>query len=424
MDTRHWHSAIPLRVLRIAENLRTNGHRAWVVGGAVRDLILNRTPKDFDLVTDASPERVAAIFPRTVAVGAHFGVMIVVEDGQSTEVATFRRDGKYLDSRHPEGVEFAGPEEDAARRDFTMNGLFWDPQTGEIHDYVDGLKDIAERRIRTIGRPSVRFQEDALRPLRALRFLSDLHEYGFTCDEKLLMGIRRQGHLILEISKERITAEIRLILASKKPSAAIQKMRETRMLERVFPQLRGVANEDFEHLLFVVDHVQAAWEATLHANTPAQEPLQLAALIRFFTDQTDSLKRFPSLKIARDTLRSVRRILSHRHFVATAHQVPIHRLKEFLMMDEFFATMALYLAECRLIPDSNFQMILAKRSEFLAKGSLNPKPLIDGNDILELGIEPGPRFRELLELTRREQLEEKIHTREQALKFLRDQSAQ
>lgn len=419
MDTQPWLQQLPRSVAKILETLRKNGHKGWIVGGAVRDLILGRKPHDFDVVTDATPARIAELFTKTVAVGAHFGVMIVVEDGEPTEVATFRKDGIYLDSRRPTEIQFASPEEDAHRRDFTMNGIFWDPATGEVHDYVGGVPDIENRLIRTIGRASARFQEDALRTIRALRFQAQLADMSFRFDDNLLMGIRRQGHLVLEVSKERITEEMLMILKSRQPSLAFQGLKMTRMLERLFPQLRGLPEERFEHLCYVVDHLPLGWEVLVGPNARIEEILLWSAMVQFFPDGSDSLRQNPPLKIARVTIHTIRRILSHLEIVPKLEEMPIHRLKEFLVLDEYYAIMALYLTNCHLIQDGSYAYVLSKRKEFMQRGSLDPHPLVDGSDLMALGIPPGPTYGELLQQVRKEQLEERLHTKEEALSFLR-----
>jgi poly(A) polymerase len=406
-------------VRKILEILHAEGHRAWLVGGAVRDLLLGLTPKDFDIATDATPEKIATIFPRTVAIGAHYGVMLVVEDGESTEVATFRKDGRYDDSRHPVNIEYADPEEDAKRRDFTINGLFWDPKTQEVIDFVDGKKDLEARIIRSIGRASARLQEDALRSLRAVRFLAQLSPQGFKLDENLVQGIKRQGHLILEVSVEKTSEEIFLILRTPEPSKAFRVMRETKLFERLFQQVRGMGADEFEHLAFVLDYAEQAWKEVTQSDSLRETYQIWAGFLQFFPDAANSLKSIHSIAIPKHELRSIRRLILSLAMIPNIEEMPIARLKEFLAMEEFFATISLYLANCRMIRDSNFEYLIAKRKEFLAKGTLDPEPLLNGEDLIELGFEPGPEFRVILKKVRVEQLEERIHTREEALRIVK-----
>ncbi len=206
---------LPSHVEKVVTTLRNSGHNAWLVGGAVRDSILSHTPKDYDIATDAKPQDIQKYFDRTIPVGVQFGVVLVIIDSAPVEVATFRSDGAYEDGRHPTSITYSKPEDDAKRRDFTINGLFWDPSTKEVIDYISGMADIESRQIRTIGRASHRFQEDALRTVRAVRLLAQLSDFNFELEENLHQGIRRQGHLILEASKERITEEVQKILKLK-----------------------------------------------------------------------------------------------------------------------------------------------------------------------------------------------------------------
>lgn len=418
MEARDWYHHLPLRVQKILQKLHEHGYLGWLVGGAVRDFLLGEKPKDFDIVTNATPEQIAEIFPRTVAVGAHFGVMIVVEDGEPTEVATFRKDGYYVDARHPSAIEFASPEEDSQRRDFTINGMYWNPQTKEIIDYVGGLADLDARVIRTIGRASARFQEDALRPLRALRFHAQLSERNFTLDKNLLSGIKRQGHLILQVSKERITEEMYLILRSPRPSLAISEMKETKLFERIFPQFRGMLPESFDHMLYVLDHVREGWKQTVHSDTPVETYLLWSAFLQFFPDAANSMKKVNSICLSKNELRPARRLILSLQMIPKIQESGIARLKEFLAMEEYFATISLYLTNCRLIRDSSYEFLVTRRREFLDRGTLDPEPLLSGEDLIALGIEPGPNFKSLLTAVRGEQLEEKIHTKEEALALI------
>src|SRR4051812_32115717 len=188
----------------IVRKLRDNGHVAYFAGGCVRDLLSGKPPKDIDIATDARPEIVQKLFPRTYAVGAHFGVIVVLENGFQFEVATFRSDGAYLDGRHPVEVHFATAEEDAARRDFTINGMFFDPEKEEVIDYVGGRADLKRRIIRAIGDPAQRFAEDRLRMLRAVRFATVL---GFEIDRPTWDAVGASSTAITQISAERIRDE-------------------------------------------------------------------------------------------------------------------------------------------------------------------------------------------------------------------------
>ena len=190
---------------KVAERLRERGHIAYFAGGCVRDMVRGLTPKDYDIATDARPETVQALFPRTYAVGAHFGVIIVLEDGLQFEVATFRSDDAYIDGRHPSAVHFSSPEEDARRRDFTINGMFYDPVAGDVIDLVGGQPDIAAELVRAIGDPAKRFAEDRLRMLRAVRFAAVL---DYQIDKGTWDALTSNAPSINQISAERIREEL------------------------------------------------------------------------------------------------------------------------------------------------------------------------------------------------------------------------
>src|SRR6266403_4302412 len=195
----------------IAKRLRERGHIAYFAGGCVRDMVRSLAPKDFDIATDATPDIVQKIFPHTYAVGAHFGVVVVVENGMNFEVATFRSDGAYLDHRHPIEVRFSSPEEDAKRRDFTINGMFFDPEKNEVIDFVGGRGDIEAKIVRAIGKPAQRFEEDRLRMLRAVRFATVL---DYKIDDETWDALVASAASINEISAERIREELLKIFLS------------------------------------------------------------------------------------------------------------------------------------------------------------------------------------------------------------------
>ena len=231
----------------IVHCLRGAGHEAFLVGGCVRDLIRGVTPQDFDIVTSARPEQVQPLFSQTVPVGARFGVVLVIEGGRPYEVATFRVETGYDDGRHPSRVVFATVEEDVSRRDFTVNGLLMDPETGRIIDYVDGRSDIERRLIRTIGDPDERFSEDHLRMLRAVRFTATL---GFTLDPVTLAAVRRQAASIRRISAERIREELNRILTSGRAREGVKLLADSGLLAEILPEvlaLKGVGQPPAFH---------------------------------------------------------------------------------------------------------------------------------------------------------------------------------
>ncbi|HZA37943.1 MAG TPA: CCA tRNA nucleotidyltransferase, partial [Candidatus Baltobacteraceae bacterium] len=231
----------------IAARLRENGHIAYFAGGCVRDIVRGETPKDFDIATDAKPETVQKLFPRTYAVGAHFGVIIVLENGFQFEVATFRSDEAYIDGRHPSAVHFSSPEEDAKRRDFTINGMFYDPVADEVIDFVGGRADIEAKLVRAIGDPDQRFAEDRLRMLRAVRFATVL---DYTIDKQTWDALIANAISINQISAERIRDELVRIFLSPNRVRGWDLLDASGLMRAILPELnrmKGVLQPEQFH---------------------------------------------------------------------------------------------------------------------------------------------------------------------------------
>lgn len=223
------------KALSILKKLHKNGYNAYFCGGCVRDYLLQRSPKDYDIVTNAIPEQIQTIFKRTIPVGAQFGVMKVVFDKDIFEVATFRKDGKYKDGRRPEAINFSDEKEDALRRDFTINGLFYDPIYDRIIDYVGGREDIKRKFIRTIGIPKERFSEDYLRLMRAIRFSCQLN---FSIEQETWKSICSMPELVQNVSKERIRDELMKMLISEQPAKALRMLKKAAYFSISYPNLQ------------------------------------------------------------------------------------------------------------------------------------------------------------------------------------------
>ncbi|MEO8044020.1 MAG: CCA tRNA nucleotidyltransferase, partial [Spartobacteria bacterium] len=221
----------------IVDRLRAAGHIAYFAGGCVRDLVRAKPPKDIDIATDARPEQVQKIFRRTYAVGAHFGVVVVLESDLQFEVATFRADGVYLDGRHPTEVRFSSPEEDARRRDFTINGMFFDPPNDEVIDFVGGRQDLAARLVRAIGDPAQRFAEDRLRLLRAIRFATVLE---FEIEAATWQAIVQAADTIGQISAERIREELVRIFLSPQRTRGWDLLDASGLMKQILPELEAL----------------------------------------------------------------------------------------------------------------------------------------------------------------------------------------
>ncbi len=434
---------------RVVERLRAGGHTAYYAGGCVRDALLGGEPKDYDIATDAHPEQVQALFPRHEAVGAHFGVILVKEAGQQLEVATFRADGTYLDGRRPESVHFTTAEEDAARRDFTVNGMFLDPLAdegrGRVLDFVGGRADLDAKVIRAIGDPAARFAEDRLRLLRAVRFAARL---GFEIEPATLSAIQAVAPEIRVVSPERIREELVRIFTAPTRVAGWDWLDRSGLMREVLPELetlKGVEQppqfhpegDVFVHTRLVLSHlppekvsVPLAFGALLHdigkPGTMTVHPEE-DGRIRFsghehvgaiMAERVMRRLRFSNEEIER-TVEAVRMHMAFKD----VPRMRTAKLKRFMARPGFGDELALHRADClgsHAMLD-NHAFLLAKEEEF-ANAPLIPTPLVNGGDLIALGWKPGPKFKEVLEAALNRQLEGGFAGREDALAWLRGQS--
>lgn len=429
----------------VAHVLTRAGTRALFAGGCVRDALLGRAIKDIDIATSATPDQVEALFAgQTVAVGKAFGVVLVLRDGFQFDVATFRTDGAYADGRHPERVTFATAEGDAQRRDFTVNGLFCEPESGEVIDYVDGLADLDARVIRAIGEPEARFREDHLRMLRALRFASVL---AFSIEPATYAAVKRHADWISSVSAERIATEfIRLLCESPKPSVGLELLRETGLLARFLPEVVSLAGtaqppqfhpegDVWTHTCLMLDEMEAprdpvlALAVLLHdigkpvTFCEAVEPDTGATRIRFPCHaavgaelaETILLRlRQPSARIAE--VKSL--VLGHMHFVEAKKMRPA-KLRRFLGMEHFPRMMELMRLDL-LHSNSDFSTwhFLKEAFESFKSEPVLPEPLVRGRDLLSWGVPPGPEMGALLTELYDAQLEGQVNTHEEARTFV------
>lgn len=440
--------------IRIVRTLRAAGHTALFAGGCVRDSLLGREPKDFDVATSARPDQVEALFPKTLAVGKSFGVIVVVGKESSVEVATFRSEGGYADGRHPDRIRFSTPEEDASRRDFTVNGLFAslreDGREADILDYVGGLEDLAARRIRAIGVPSERFAEDALRMLRAVRFAGSL---DFAIDGATLAAIRAESARIHRVSAERIGVEtVRMFAESVHAGQALVWLRDSGLLSLVLPEvaaMEGVAQppqfhpegDVFTHTRLMLDDLPP----------PAERDPRLAMAVLLHDvgkPPTSAIRTMPDgerritfqnhaavgAEMARDILLRLRRPVAFatavadmvaRHMtIVSAPQMRTARLRRFLASP----TMALELELARLdilhscggFEAWNFTKEAYDRLR--AEPKL-PRRWVTGADLLAMGMESGPKMGAFLERIFDRQLEGAEPDRDALLAWARDEIA-
>jgi poly(A) polymerase len=415
----------------ICARLRAAGHRALFAGGCVRDRLLGITPKDFDVATSALPDQVAALFPRTIAVGAAFGVILVQTEAGPVEVATFRHDGPYLDGRHPSAVTFTGEREDAARRDFTINALYLDPETDTVLDYVDGLADLRARVVRAVGDPAARFREDHLRLLRAVRFAARL---DFSIGPRTLAAIREHAPLCIDTSAERVRDELLKMLTEGHAKRAFELLDETGLLEHVLPEMipmKGCEQppeyhpegDVFVHTLLLLDQLgecspALALAALLHdVGKPPTQTFE--DRIRFNLHEKVGARMAEKickrLRLPNDVSeRAVWLVENHMRLAATPEMRESKR-KRFVREPGYDELLALGRMDCLAShgDTSHINWIEEYRAN-LKPDEIRPAPLITGNDLIAMGYPPGPRFKEILTAVEDLQLEGRLETPEAA----------
>lgn len=427
----------------IAARLREAGHTAYFAGGCVRDRLLGLEPKDYDIATTARPEEVRAIFghEHTVPVGAQFGVVLVVSPRAQFEVATFRRDDAYVDGRRPSAVYFGNAKDDAERRDFTINGLFEDPATGEVIDHVGGREDLARRTIRAIGEPRARFREDTLRLLRAARLVAQL---GFEIEPATLGAMKELAPEIRAVAAERVLVELTKTIVPPGRVRGLELLRETGLLHEVLPEvaaLEGVPQppefhpegDCWRHQLLVMANLPEpcpealAWGALLH-DIGKPPTFRVADRIRFDghaavgAEMADAiLRRLRASTRLRETV--VELVAEHLRFIDVP-RMKESTLKKFLRRATIDLHLALHRADCLGSHGAldTYDFCVKKLAEFRAAGAaqaLRPAPLLRGDDLIAAGYAPGPRFKEILSALEDAQLEGRIATREDALAFVR-----
>ena len=404
----------------------------------MRDLLLGRDPKDFDVTTSAQPDELLRLFPRADRVGAHFGVVLVREDGEQVEVATFRSDLEYSDGRHPVGVQFeTDPRKDVLRRDFTINALLLDPASGEILDFVGGRADLDARLIRAIGDPEFRFREDHLRLLRAVRFAARL---GFEIEEESFAAIQRLAPLIQGVSPERVRDEIARILTEGGVRIGFELLDATGLLQQVLPEvaaMKGVQQppefhpegDVWTHTLIMLDGLRdpsltLALGVLLHdVGKPAT--FRVAERIRFDGHVEKGVEiahgLLTRLRFPNHVIEGVEALIAnHMRFM----EVPRMRestLKRFMRMPDFEEHMALHRLDCLSSHGGldNYDFVRRKQSEVPAE-ELKPTPLLTGKDLIAAGYRPGPAFGAVLHEIEDAQLEGRISSTDEALRMARE----
>jgi poly(A) polymerase len=424
----------------IARRLQQAGHTAYFAGGCVRDELLGLDPHDYDIATSAKPAEVQKLFPHTQAVGAHFGVILVMEHGRAFEVATFRSDHEYIDGRRPEMVTFSTPEEDAARRDFTINGMFHDPVADKFIDFVGGREDLASQTLRAIGDPVARFREDKLRLLRAVRFAA---RFGYQIDPATWDALRSHAADIHSVSAERIREELVKILAHPTRGRGFDLLDQSGLLKEILPEIEKLKGceqpAQFHPEGDVFVHTRAMLEL-LAPDAPVgvvlsvlfhdigkpptfryhkdEDRIRFSGHDRVGAEMTERVME--RLRFSRaDTERTVEAVRQHMVF-KDVQNMRTAKLKRFMAREGFDEELELHRVDCQSSHGAldNYDFLKAKAEEF-ANEPLIPPPLVTGHDLMALGWKPGPHFGPMLEAVQTAQLEGTLTTKEDALAWIK-----
>src|SRR3989441_1791509 len=448
--------------ISIVRKLRSAGYQAYLVGGCVRDLLLGREPADYDVATDATPDEVMRIFPETYAVGAQFGVVLVpvpkdpsvssvssvgsVSDpnhrgqrGKTVEVATFRSDIGYSDGRHPDQVRFSkDPRQDVQRRDFTINGLLLDPLKNEVLDFVGGRKDLDAGIIRAIGEPELRFAEDKLRMLRAVRFAA---RFGYSIEPQTSAAIQKLAPQIHQVSRERVRDELTKMLTEGQAQRAFLLLDETGLLHELLPEIEAMKGIEqppqfhpegdvFVHTLLLLEQLRhscpptLAWGALLH--DVGKPPTFRVAPDRIRFDGHVDVGVKMAEEICRrlrfsnhDTEQILALVKNHMRF-AHAMQMSEATFKKFVRMPRFQEHLELHRIDCESSHgDLTTYRFTREKIASMPPEAVRPRPLVSGDDLIAAGYAPGPRFKEILGTVEDKQLEGILHSGDEAMDFVR-----
>jgi poly(A) polymerase len=435
----------PLKPRELAEQicrtLRASGHQAYLVGGCVRDELLGRVPADYDVSTDAVPTRVEELFPGSLTVGAKFGVVVVPRGDTHVEVATFRSDVGYSDGRHPDHVVYSKtPQEDVARRDFTINGLLMDPADGKVLDYVGGRDDLRAGIIRTIGEPRLRFTEDKLRLVRAIRFAA---RFGYEIESKTFAAIKELAPQITQVSQERLRDELTKILTEGHARRGFELLDETGLLEILLPEvarMKGVQQppeyhpegDVWIHTRMLLENLPAgssptlAWGALLHdvGKPPTFTPASKTGDRIRFNEHAEIGARMAEEICHRlrfsgdDTQQIVELVANHMRF-KDVQQMRASTLKRFVRSPKFEEQLELHRLDCLachgMLDNWNFVRTFIAETP---PDQVRPPRLVTGEDLQALGFRPGPLFKQILQSVEDAQLEGSLKEKEQAIRYI------
>jgi len=432
------------RAARIVSRLQEAGFEAFWVGGCVRDLLLGRKPTDYDIVTAALPEQVEGLFRRTIPVGRKFGVIVVLEAGHQFQVATFRAEAHYQDGRHPEHVTFGDASADARRRDFTINGLFFDPTRRQLHDWVGGEADLKARIVRTIGPPAERFAEDHLRLLRAVRFGAQLN---FQVEARTMEAVKAQAAKIRGISPERIREELIKLFSPPHAAHGLDLLRESGLLEQVLPEVAATITcaqspdyhpegTVFEHLRLMLRHLPSdsdpslPWAVLLHdvAKPPTAAPDPTTGSIHFYGHErrgADMAKEIlERLRFPKKQIDEIVKVVRYHMQFKDVLEMRKATLRRMLLRPTFPLELELHRLDClgshgRL---DVYDFLVTQAKELQSQPHIRP-PLLTGDDLIAMGMKPGPAMGTLLADIREKQLQDELRTTAQARNWAKLQLA-
>ena len=438
MSLQKWVEPLLLKgALAIIDRLHDNGHEAYFAGGAVRDLLLRKDITEIDIATSALPDEVEGLFAKTIPVGKAFGVVVVVEGSSNYEVTTFRKESEYRDGRHPSSVEFTDAQSDVQRRDFTVNALFLIPADEQVIDYVQGQEDLERRLIRTVGSPDHRFSEDKLRILRALRLACQL---GFEIEEETYHQVQRFAPELTQVSWERIRDELLKILTGPDPSRGLNLLLDSRVLERILPEAAAMAGVEqppqfhpegdvFVHTCLMFELAgkltdTLALGILLHdigkpPTFTVKERIRFDGHVEQGARMAEDICR--RLRISNDMTEPVVDLVKNHLRFIHVQEMRESTLKRFLRKENFDEHLELHRLDCLASHGnlSNYDFCKEKQEAFTLE-QMRPKPLIKGQDLIDLGMKPGPVFSEILDALEDLQLEGHLTDKEESLDWVRE----
>ncbi len=420
---------------RVVQSLQDAGFEAFWVGGCVRDFLLGRPPKDYDVATSAKPEQIEALFAQTVPVGRQFGVLLVVEDGCSIQVATFRAESDYQDGRHPSQVSFANARADAFRRDFTINGMFYDPIGRQTHDWVDGMPDLRAKVLRTIGSPAERFAEDHLRLLRAVRLAAEL---GFAIEPATFAALNQLAHWIETVSAERVRDELLKLFRPPHAARGLELLRETGLLDRVLPEVSATVTCEqspehhpegtvYDHVRLMLDKLPSdapatlPWAVLLHdiakpvtsTRDPHSGAIHFYGHERAGAELADAILR--RLKFPSNQIEDIVACVRHHMQFKDVPQMRKSTLRRMLLRPTFPLELELHRLDCLGSHGSlDIHDTVVQELKTLESHPEMTPPLLTGDDLIALGMAPGPALGALLRQIRDKQLQEELKNAEEA----------